>query len=242
MGLRRLIRLAASLATVALGASGALAPLDAQEVGASRSWAVASERLAADLTAGDRSASVRVDFVLTGGEPGAPITLQLLGFDVATAADVIVDDVSRHVLWPASGSLSAATITAPSATEGGDLAFVVEYRIALAVAENGGALTGRVPVLTAALPIAEEAGDVFEAVLRLPGGWAVTDGFPTGLRSDGEDAYRVSLAAVPSVLSFRARSDGTWRPGLPLLMDLLTVLVLLGFTVVGWRHLRGLAA
>ena len=48
----------------------------------------------------------------------------------------------------------------------------------------------------------------------------------------------IVLAVVPAVLSFRARSDGRWRPGLPALLDVAAVLLITAFSVFGWRHLR----
>jgi hypothetical protein len=44
------------------------------------------------------------------------------------------------------------------------------------------------------------------------------------------------------MVSARGRTDGTWRLGLPLVIDLLTVVILLAFSFVGWRHLARIAA
>jgi len=95
-----------------------------------------------------------------------------------------------------------------------------------------------VPVLTVALPPVTDAGDVFHADVRVPSYWAVTEGFPTGFRPASEDYLAVDLAVAPSVISLRARTDGTWRPGVPLLLDILAGIILAGFLFIGWRHLR----
>jgi hypothetical protein len=81
------------------------------------------------------------------------------------------------------------------------------------------------------------AGDVFHAELRAPSNWSVSEAFPTGLREAG-GIYTVDLAVAPSVVSLRARTDGNWRPGVPLLIDVAALTILLAFIVIGLRWLR----
>lgn len=95
-----------------------------------------------------------------------------------------------------------------------------------------------VPVLTLALPPARDAGAVFHARVRLRSNWSVSEAFPTGMRQQSDGTWAVDLAVAPAVLSFRARTDGAWRPGVPLLLDLLAGAILLAVLVVGGRHLR----
>jgi hypothetical protein len=99
-----------------------------------------------------------------------------------------------------------------------------------------------IPVLTVALPPLRDVGDVFHAEVLVPSYWSVTDGFPTALRSTADGMYAVDLAVAPSVISVRARTDGAWRPGLPVILDVLAGFILLAFVVIGWRHLHSVAS
>ena len=116
----------------------------------------------------------------------------------------------------------------------------LSYRVDGAVVDEGGRLRAWIPVLTGP-PAAAGAEGGFTARLRLPEGWMVSEGFPSGLRPDDDGSWSVGLQVAPSMVGFRGRSDGRWRPSLPLMVDLLTVLVLCGFSTVGWRHLSGVA-
>ncbi len=113
------------------------------------------------------------------------------------------------------------------------------YAVTGAVTEEGARVRGHIPVLSVDLPPEAATPGLFRAELRLPPDWRVAEGFPTGLDATGTPGvYAVDLAVVPAVLSFRARSDGRWRPGLPALLDVAAVLLVAAFSVVGWRHLR----
>ncbi len=107
---------------------------------------------------------------------------------------------------------------------------------------TGEAVRVDIPVLTAALPPVRDAGDIFHADIRMPSIWFVTESFPTGLRPGPDGSYTVDLPVAPSVITIRARTDGAWRPGAPLLLDALAGAILLAFVIVGWRHLRAAAA
>ena len=71
---------------------------------------VESVVLTADLTAGDGSAAVRIEYRLSGGAPDTAVPIQLLGFDEATTDQVRVGDRDPVVLWPTSGSLRASEL------------------------------------------------------------------------------------------------------------------------------------
>ena len=127
--------------------------------------------------------------------------------------------------------------------EPGTARVVVTYRVDEPVTEAGGKLRGRVPVLGIDRAPREAGPGLFRAELRVPPQWVVTEGFPTGLAPSGEPGvYRAELSVVPSLVSFRARADGAWRPGLPVLLDVLAGAILLVFAVFGWRHMREVAA
>jgi hypothetical protein len=96
-----------------------------------------------------------------------------------------------------------------------------------------------VPVLNVALPPEAASPGLFHAELRLPSGWRVAEGFPTGLRAaEAADVWTVELAVVPAVVSLRARTDGRWRPALKDLLDVAALVLVAGFSLMGWRHLR----
>lgn len=218
------------------------------QVGDDASWGVRSVDAAIDLTAGDGSASVRVDFVLVGKTPVAappprePVSFDLLGFDDASVDAVTMNGDESIVLWPTVGSHKALTVYLPEVLNGNSLPVTFAYRVVRAVEDRDGVLMVRVPLLNGpTAPLANEGGD-FNAEVRLPENWSVTDAFPSGLRSRADGVRVVSLPVVPAVVRFRARTDGRWRPGVPLLFDVLTVLILVGFATFGWRHLREVAA
>jgi len=202
---------------------------------------VESVLLTADLTAGDGSASVRVEYRLSGGAPDTAVPIQLLGFDEATTDQVRVGDRDPVVLWPTSGTLRAAMVR-PWASEASEYGrFVVEYDIREAVEESGNDFLVRIPVVVAGLTAGDARDEFFRASVRLPAEWRVADGFPSGFRPDA-DAHSVSLSVLPAVLRLQGTVDGSWRLGLPLLVDVLVVSILLAFAFFGWLHLRRIAA
>lgn len=190
-----------------------------------------------------------MSYELGGGEPGAPLPLQtpieleLLGFGEATTDDVVLGGEERVVLWPTVGSHRAAVVSAPAAFEGETLSLVATYRIERAIAREGGdvAVRAEVPILSGPPVLTDLGGAAFEARLLVPEAWALSEGFPSALRRREDGSYGVSLPVVPAVVSFHARTDGSWRPGFPLLIDLMTVLILVTFSAFGWRHLRSVA-
>ena len=205
---------------------------------------VQSARLYADLSPDDGGAEVRIEYVLdVRGTP--ELQFELLGFGAASADGFWLGEErtgTRIELDPQTGSMRAAAFTLSLADGSEPYRLVVQYWIADAVQLDGEDLLLRVPVLSIALPPAAGVPDLFRAELSLPPEWSVSEGFPTGFEANEEGAYVVSLPVVPSMVSARGRTDGTWRLGLPLVIDLLTVVILLAFSFVGWRHLVRIAA
>ena len=220
-------------------------------------WRVVRSHVVADLTAGDGGAEVTIEYDLAsapGGQGGSRgpeaggsglVSLELLGFDAANASDVRVSgpDVPerRVVLWPTSGSHRTASVRLPDPDGDGRASLRATYRVEAAVSDLV-ALRGRVPILTG-LAAAEQGGvEAFTAELRLPAEWRISEGFPSGLRRLESGVYTVGLPVVPSLIGFRASADGEWRPGVPLMVDVLTLTILLGFAGFGWRHLQGVVS
>lgn len=241
------VLVAVSLATAVPPAA---APLGAQD--APTEWSVVSAELEADVSATDGSARVRLRYELSGTPLGAPLPLdrlidfELLGFGEARVDDVMVrmtgsDEEHRVVLRPASGSLETAVVRPPAEVGARTLRLDVSYRVVSAVVGTSD-LRGRVPVLTGPPVLVDPAGPGFRARLEVPREWALTEAFPSRLRRSEDGVYEVTLAVVPAVVGFRARADGTWRPGVPLLVDALALALLGAFAAFGWRHLRRVAA
>lgn len=230
---------------VAVG--GALFPADseAQEGG---EWVVLSARMTADLTAGDGSAAVTLSYVFGPSEPdgalpvGRAISLELLGFADATTEDVATGRGERIVLWPTVGSHRAATLRPPFEVDGDTFPVEFSYRIERAVESTGDRLRGRVPVLSGPPPRGDGVTGGFEATVLLPEGWTLNDAFPSGMRRKEDGSWAVTLPVVPAMVGFRGTVGDGWSPGLPLVVDLLTITFLLAFAAFGWRHMREMNA
>lgn len=199
---------------------------------------VRSARVVADFTRGDGSASVEIEYVLERLGDTVSVPVSLLDFGGAAAADIRVGAQETPVDVPVvHGVARGGTLRVDRVA--GDGGVTVRYRVPAGVSRDGGALRGHVPVLTVDLPPDEASPGLFQAELHLPPQWTVSEGFPTALAATGEPGvYHVTLPVVPSVVSFRARSDGQWRPGLSLVLDVLGVSILVVFSLVGWRHLQ----
>lgn len=168
--------------------------------------------------------------------PSAPIRIEALDFTPAVVREVrLAGAAAPLVLDPESGHLRATDI--PAASPGDSI--VVTYTVDGAVEADGADVRLRLPVVVVHLPPHTADGPVFQATIDVPGDWAVTGGFPTGLAQADNGSWMVDLAVVPSLVSLRARTDGAWRPGLPGVLDTLALVVLLAFGFVGARHLRG---
>lgn len=203
-----------------------------------------SARLTTEISAGGTDAEVRIEYTVARGRQDAdPVRVELLGFGPAAVDSVGVEADGRAIrLAPEAGSMRAGTFTLPPArTDAEEVRVSLAYRVAGAVERSGPDVRVRVPVLVLDLPPAPGGGPVFHGSVRLPDTWSVSGAFPTGLASDGEGSWEVDLPVVPALVSLRGRSDGAWRPGLPQALDALALVLLLGFGLVGWRHLRELA-
>jgi hypothetical protein len=242
VGLRR----SRGAALAALLASAFAVPALAQVEGG---WSVVSARMVADLTADDGSADVTIRYVLSGTPRGAPLPLdrtvpvELLGVADTRVAEVSVEGTGPVVLWPTRGVHRAAGVELPAGAAMGDTAALrISYTVEGAVPADGARLRGRVPVLSGPSAPAPGAGGGFEARLLVPPAWRLSEGFPSTLRAEEAGVWSVALPVSPAFVGFRGRADGTWRPGLTLFVDVLTLTILTVFTFFGWRHLRSIAA
>lgn len=205
-----------------------------------------SADLEADLGAGDGSAAVVIRYVLATGmiTPGGdrlPLFIELLGFGDATTDRVEVDGVGEVVLWPTVGSHRSAAVSIVEGVGADRTELTLRYRVERAVTRSGGSLRAVVPVVAGPGAPASGEGGGFTARIVVPADWTPSEGFPSGLRRGADGAYVASLPVVPAMVGFRGRSDGVWRPGLPILIDVLTLTILLAFSIVGWGHLRRVA-
>lgn len=218
---------------------------------ASAQVTVRSARLVADLAADDGGAEVVVEYAL-GLPSSAALRFELLAFGRATATKFWLGEerTGTPVALEGEGDAIRATeLVLNLAGPADSLVLVARYRVEEAVEREGEAVRVHVPVLTVAAPPdvpgasgSSGEGGIFQAELLIPEGWRVSEGFPSGLRPEGDGRWSVDLAVVPSVVSLRGRSDGSWRPGLPLALDAAATAVLLLFGVLGWRQLQGVAA
>jgi hypothetical protein len=210
---------------------------------------VRSVEMSADLTAGDGSAAVHVEIVFVPDDTSG-VRLELLGFANAMAEEFRSGGADGPVIRFAGRTGSRAWIVIErGALERAGLRpaplddtrvwhLIADYVVDNAVVRDASGVRARVPVLTVALPPVRASGDVFRARVVVPPDWIVVESFPTGLRETPDSEYDVRLAVAPSVISLRARSDGAWRPGVPLILDVVAGIILLVFLVFGWRHVR----
>jgi len=218
------------------------------EAQSDEAWSVVSARMTADLTAGDGSADVRIRYVLSGTPRGAPlpverpVRLELLGFGGATVSAFTVDGGQPVVMWPTSGSHRAAAIAVSSeAGRGGVVGVELAYRVDGAVERADETLRARVPLLSGPSSPEQGVDGGFEARISFPPEWRLSEAFPSGLQAVEPGVWAGTLPVVPALVGFRGRSDGSWRPGFPLVADLVMLALLGAFTWFGWRHLRGVS-
>lgn len=196
-----------------------------------------SVHLVVDLTGGD-AAAVRIEYVLAPSVTADRVDATALEFAGARVEEPRATDgspVPVRRLRPLAAALSLPV----SRAGGSGPSVVTVYAVPRAVSGHGASVRAHIPVVSVDLPPEAASPGLFSAEVRVPPRWRVAESFPTGLSpTDTPGLYRVDLAVVPAVLSFRARSDGRWRPGLPWVLDLLAFVLLLTFSAVGWRHLR----
>jgi hypothetical protein len=204
---------------------------------------VRSVRLVADLTAVGGGGTVRMEYTLESGEPGSMIPATVLDFGPSAATNLRFGEARNAApLRALTGVARGAEVGVEPSSSPGTGRVVIHYDLASPVTSEDGDLRGHVPVLSLDRPPTQPGPGVFTAELRLPPEWLVVEGFPTGLSATGKPGvYTVSLSVVPAVVSFRGRSDGRWRPGLPLGLEVLAGIAMVGFGLYGWRHLRRVA-
>lgn len=228
-------------------------------------WVFGSQGVTVDVSAADGSATVGARIYLVPEDPTRPadpeasLTIELLVFGDVTISDLRRANGDRVLMWPASGRRFMATVGPPYTREGSTPYVDVSYTVEAAVSGDGTARRVRVPMISGPVRASGEedegpAGSGFTAMVRVPNGWRVTESFPTGLsrgggvrddgtgNAEGEGVRRVQLPVTPAMIAFRARTDGRWRPGVPFVIDALTVILLLGFAAFGWRHLQGVVS
>lgn len=201
-------------------------------------WVFDRADVTIDLTAEAGAAHVSIVYDLEWSDPDSspgPIDVALLGLGDITVREIEVNG-DPIVLWPASGSRRAAALPAPTETDATSARISIEYRVADAIEVDGVSARVRVPLVTGPVPKGDARG--LGLVVRLPDGWRINDSFPSQLRG-GAGALDAELSVVPAYLRMVARTDGRWEPGLPLVLDILTLLILGSFAFAGWRHLRG---
>jgi hypothetical protein len=191
--------------------------------------------------------SVRAEYELALEGDAGFVEVELLEHEGATDIEVLGPGARPLDLRTASGTRRTGTVdlayvAVGGAAAGGSASLTFRYDVRGAVRLEGGAFLVRVPVLSVSLPPAADPDDVFSATVRVPEGWTVSEGFPSGLRGDGPGGYATTLPVVPSMVTVRGRSDGAWRPGVNLIVEILAGASLLGFAFLGWRHLGGGAA
>ena len=206
-------------------------------VGAAAQERVSSASLHADLSP-DGTARVTIDYVFSGASAES-LGLELLGFADATVEEIFIGTSFTGIPFDAAtGRLRSATVEIPGETD--PSALRVRYDVANAARFDGGRFEARIPVLSVKLPPDESTPGLFRAAVTVPEGWTVSEGFPTGLRPGADARFDADLPVVPAMVGVRGRVDGGWRPGLPLLLDLMTVVVLVAFSIRGWMHLRAI--
>jgi hypothetical protein len=194
---------------------------------------------------------VRIEYRLRGGTdaPPEPVRVHLLGVggvrvdgfqsefpDAPGGPSTGAGPRTPHPLSAEGEALLGGLVDVPG---GLDQRLVLRYRVTGALQRDGEAARLRLPVLILDLPVRETTPSTFQTELTVPDGWAVSGAFPSGLAPEGGGAWSGALQVVPAFVSLRARTDGSWRPGLPWALDLVTLLVLAVVSFLGWRHLSG---
>lgn len=186
----------------------------------------------------DPSGETRVSLtvLVEGVAAGDSVPVTLLDFGQASAEDLRAGPDQAGVTLPVRTGAARRGYLTVEEGDGGRGRLSVSYRVS-APGETGTDVRIHVPVLTVDLPPREAQPGLFRATVVVPDGWVVTEGFPTTLAAGGGPELGVELQVVPSLVSLRARRDGRWGLGLPLLLDVVAVAGLLSFSVAGWRHL-----
>jgi hypothetical protein len=225
------VAVAAAAARLACALAACASPLAAQA-------RVTSARVQADLTGGRGEAAVRVEYTLSGVAAGDSVAVTLLDFGLAIPLDVRVGRAGETTRIPvALGAARRARIPVETAPDGG-ARLVVAYTVPLPPDAGRGTAVAHLPVLTVdGAPESSRAG-LFQAEVRVPAAWKVTEAFPTGLGPDGPDgALRAQLPVVPSVVTLRFRTGEGRGVPLPLALNVLAGACIALVGIAGWRQL-----
>jgi hypothetical protein len=197
----------------------------------------------ASLTNEHEAARVRVEYTLSGAVPGSRIPATVLTFGSEPPTALALGSAGEPASFSPGPGRAQVALLPVEVGNAGEARVVAEYTVPSPVSEVGGALRGHIPVLSLDRVPQEAQPGLFHGEVNVPAGWTFSEAFPTGLsRSDVQEGayavYAVDLSVVPATLSFRAYTDGAWHPGLPLILDVLAALIVVGFSFAGWRHLR----
>jgi len=189
-------------------------------------------------------AQVILEIEVEHADETATLPATVLDFGDARLADLAVgSEGAPATLEYERGAARAGTVAVEPGPTPETRLVLATYRVRDAIRARGASVRAHVPVLSVDRPPAAATPGFFRVELKLPPEWSLTEGFPSRIRrTDRAGVYEVDLSVVPSVISFRGRVDGAWRPGVPLLLDLSAALILLVFSAVGLRHLRAVAA
>lgn len=200
---------------------------------------VHSAKMEADLAAEPGMAHIRIEYEVDGVAPGGEVPVSLVDFGTIRVEGfrIGVEGIPA-LLGEEYGAVRRGSWAVEAGTDGRAL-LRVAYRVPVSDADASGPFTVHLPVVNVGLVPEGARPGLFEAEVKVPGAWSVTEGFPTGLAAAPDaGVYGVALAVVPSVVTLRGRADGRGSFGLPLILDLFAGVVLLITAAVGWRHLR----
>lgn len=225
---------------VASAVSGSLAP-SPQIIDSAR---IASVAMTAAVAPGQTGVEVRLEYRLDG-DPGTlegPVRIHALGIGDTEVGDLRLlvpgSSIEPRALTLTGGQGVVRSAVVDLAEMGGDV-LVLSYRVSGALDLQDGAVRARLPLLILDLPQAGTTRSTFRAAISVPEWWRVAGTFPSGLRAATPGVWSGDLQVVPAFVSISARTDARWRPGLPWALDVATVLILVGVSFVGWRHLSG---
>ena len=205
------------------------------------------------------SAHARADLTPTGGptlvidytvagDPGAA-TVPLVGLafggarfrDVrATAASLGELDVSLEART--DGRLVGGVALPAGLAAGEPFSFSLSYEIEGATEREGGLTLHRLPILAVGWPPDEALPETFTVEALVADGLTVYESFPSGMRASGREGaaqrYRLALPVIPALVSLRTSRGSPPLNTLPRALNLLVIVLLAGFALLGWRHLR----
>ncbi|HSW30348.1 MAG TPA: hypothetical protein VLH75_12765 [Longimicrobiales bacterium] len=199
---------------------------------------VASARLQADLTGAGGEAAVRLEYTLSGVAAGDSVAVTLLDFGLAIPLEVRVGDAGEAVRVPVSLGAARRTRLPVAAAPDGGARLVVSYTVPLPPDAGRGTAVAHLPLLTVDGPSESARPGLFQAEVRVPREWTVTEAFPTGLGPDGPGgALRAQLPVVPSVVTLRFRTGSDKGIPLPLVLNIFAGACIALVGIAGWRQL-----